>query len=57
MKTKFNVHARHATSQHGEGGILEYIVSGLGEKTIPFEEIFKAIGIKPEIGIPRRAGA
>ena len=57
MKTKFNVHARHVTSQHGEGGILEYIVSGRGEKMIPLEEIFKAIGIKPEIGIPRRAGA
>lgn len=57
MKTKFNVHARHVTSPCCEGGILEYIVSSLAEKTIPLEEIFKAIGIKPEIGILRRAGA
>jgi hypothetical protein len=57
MKTKYNVRARRVTSQHGEGGILEYIVSGRGEKTVPLEEIFKAIGIKPEIGILRRAGA
>jgi hypothetical protein len=57
MKTKYNAHARHVTSQHGAGGILEYIESGLGEKTIPLEEIFNAIGIKPEIGILRRAGA
>jgi hypothetical protein len=56
MKTKFNVHARHVTSPHGAGGILECIVSGLGEKTIPLEEIFKVIGIKPEIGILRQAG-
>jgi hypothetical protein len=57
MKTVFNAHARHIASQHGEGDILEYIVSGLGEKTIPLEEIFKAIGTKSEIGILRRAGA
>lgn len=35
MKTKLNVHARNITSQHGEDGILEYIVSCLGTKAIP----------------------
>jgi hypothetical protein len=35
MKTKLNVHARNVTSQHGEDGILEYIVSCLGTKAIP----------------------
>lgn len=35
MPTKLNVYAKNITSQHGEDGILEYIVSVLGARAIP----------------------
>jgi hypothetical protein len=34
MKSKLNAHARNVTSQHGEDGILEYILSCLGERSV-----------------------
>jgi len=32
MKEKLNIHAKNITSQHGEDGILNYIVKSLGDK-------------------------
>lgn len=35
MNDKLNVYARNITSQHGEDGILAFIVAALGERAIP----------------------
>lgn len=35
MKTRLNIYAKDVTSQHGEDGILEYIVNCLGNKLAP----------------------
>jgi hypothetical protein len=35
MKTKLNIHASNVTSQHGEDGILRYIIERLGALVVP----------------------
>ncbi len=35
MFQKLNIHAQNETSQHGEDGILQYLISLLGDKCIP----------------------